>query len=283
VRAEHRVGLSTVLFSGRRYVATADLGLGRPVPLMVHGNSRLFLSLTHAVAEQLIGRPVPRQDDYGYSVLGRGTIDVPLLRLGGATFGPIAASSVFDFIEPPAAEEPDAPVQGMLGTRFLVSAGAAVDFATDALLLGVPVADGPDAGLLGQGYRATPMTVGADERVTIDVHFPSLGRALAITPSTVADAVTLDRSVFEDSLPMANTLSRDRSPSGTTPAVFTSEDVEFEVAGLACRETARLVDLAEYGAVGPVQLGSHGMLGFDWMKQHRAILDYANRVLYVQP
>jgi len=30
-------------------------------------------------------------------------------------------------------------------------------------------------------------------------------------------------------------------------------------------------------------LESFGMLGYDWMKEHEAILDYANRFLYFKP
>ena len=42
-------------------------------------------------------------------------------------------------------------------------------------------------------------------------------------------------------------------------------------------------DLAEYAKVPEGELESDGMLGFDWMKRHRAILDYANRTLYFLP
>jgi hypothetical protein len=31
------------------------------------------------------------------------------------------------------------------------------------------------------------------------------------------------------------------------------------------------------------ELESYGILGYDWMKQHEAVLDYANLVLYFKP
>jgi hypothetical protein len=43
IAADHVVPLTTVEFSGHRYVARVDVGLGETVPLMIHGNSRMFL------------------------------------------------------------------------------------------------------------------------------------------------------------------------------------------------------------------------------------------------
>ena len=58
LRGEVTVPLRTVVFSGNRYVADADLGLAQRVPLMIHGNARMFLMLTHEVGEKLTGGPV---------------------------------------------------------------------------------------------------------------------------------------------------------------------------------------------------------------------------------
>ena len=274
IAAEHAVHLDTVEFEGNRYVAAVELGLARSVPLIVHGNARVALSLDHAVAEQLTGGPVAKLEDYGYSARGRGSIGVPALRLGGATFGPFESVPVFDF-----GDAPDPPVQGMLGTRFLTSARAALDFGSDSLLLGVAGTAEPDAGLLALGYRAVPTIALPDGRLTIDVHFPSIGRAIPITLSTVANALTLHRPLFEGKVAM-EPAGLDHSPSGTDPAVFTSEGVAFEIAGVAMDAPASFQDLAEYGNVAEAELETVGMLGFDWMRAHRAVLDYANRRCY---
>jgi hypothetical protein len=77
--------------------------------------------------------------------------------------------------------------------------------------------------------------------------------------------------------------SPDRSPSGTTPDEFYSEGVRFEIAGVACENAAAFEDLAEYAKVSEGDLETYGMLGFDWMAQHEAILDYGNRILYFMP
>jgi hypothetical protein len=276
IDAEHVIPLTTVTFSGHRYVAAADLGLARPVPLMIHGNARMYLSLTHAVAEALTGSPVPRLEDYGYSRRGKGAIDVPSLRFGSAAFDGIAEVPVFDFTD-----APDHAVQGMLGTRFLTAARAAVDFRTDSLLLGVRSSD-PHSALRGPEDHHVPLHLAADGRVTIAVRFPAIDRVLPITPSTVANALTLHMPLFAGQVAMAPS-TRDQSPSGTRPEVFTSEDIEFEIAGITCRADATFEDLAEYGNVDAAELESYGMLGYDWMREHGAVIDYANRILSFNP
>lgn len=276
IASEHVLSLETVEFAGHRYVVAADLGLGRSVPLMVHGNARVFLSLSHAVAEELTGGPLPKVEDYGYTARGQASVDVPALRVDGATFEGIRDVPVFDFTD-----EPNAPVQGMLGTRFLTSSRAAVDFSSDALLLGVAASEEPDQALLMRGYRAV-RTVGLpDGRMTIEVFFSSIERAIPITLSTVADALTLHRPLFEGRVTM-QPAGLDHSPSGTSPAVFTNEGVAFEIAGAAFASAASFQDLAEYGNVAEAELETFGMLGFDWMHAHGAVLDYANRYLYLK-
>jgi hypothetical protein len=243
---------------------------------MVHGNGRVYLSLTHTIAAELIGGPVPKRDDYGYTTRGRGVIDVASLRVAGFELGPLEDVPVFDFGEPGAV-----PFEGMLGTRFLVAERAAVDFARDALLLGVPVAGAPNATLVDDGYRAVPMRVLEDGGLTIEVGFAALGRSVPITPSTVSVALTLHRPAFAELVPMVPTATPDRSPGGTTPDVFTADAVEFEIGGVSYQSGASFMDLAEYANSPEAEPPSYGMLGFDWMRAHRAILDYANRILYV--
>jgi hypothetical protein len=274
IAAEHTIHLDTVEFAGHRYVATADLGLGRPVPLMVHGNARVYLSVVHPVAEELIGGPLPKVEDYGYTARGKASVDVPALQLAGAAFPRIADVPVFEF-----SDDPDAPVQGMLGTRFLTSARAAVDFASDALLLGVRFTHEPDQDLVARGYRAVRTIALADGRMAIDMLFPAIERAVPITLSTVAGALTLHRPVFEGRISM-QPAGLDHSPSGTSPALFTSERVAFSIDGASFECAASFQDLAEYVNVAESELETAGMLGFDWMHAHGAVLDYANGRLY---
>jgi len=268
------VPLKVVLFSGHRYVAPGDLGIPSPVPLMIHGNARLFLSLTHDVAERVCGHVIEKREEYGYSSRGKGAIDVPLMRLGERRFEKLSGVPVFDFTE-----DGDSTVGGMLGTRFLMEAGAAVDFSRDRLVLGVARVDGPNATLVARGYRYVPVTVSREGRVTIPAYFPRLRRTLPITPSTVSNALTLHRPLFTGKVRMRRTASPDRSPHGTTPEEYVGE-VSFDIVGVAYRDTALFEDLAEYANTPESELESYGMLGFDWMTRHRAILDYANRALY---
>jgi hypothetical protein len=275
---EQVVPLTTVEFSGHRYVAHADLGPEKHVPLMVHGNARFFLSLTHAVAEKLHGGPLKKMEEYGYSSKGKGLIDIPTMSLGGRRFRDLSQVPVFDFTE-----EGDTLVQGMLGVRFLTAARGAVDFSRDALILGVAISAQPNPGLLDRGYKYARMSISARSRVTIEAFFPSIGRVIPITPSTVSTALTLHQPLFAGKVPMKQTASPDRSPSGTSADEYLADAVSFEVAGVRLQSAASFEDLAEYANVPEGELESFGMLGFDWMAQHKAILDYANRFLYFRP
>ena len=272
------VPLRTVEFSGHRYVVPVDFDSIGDVPLMVHGNSRLYASLTHRVGERLIGGPVPKVEDYGYSTKGKGVIRVSRIRIAGRTFAGDSAVPVFDF-----SEDGDTPVQGMVGVPFLLAAKAAVDFAGDRLLLGVAVSREPNRSLLASGYRWTPVAVHPGGRVTVDATFPGLRRVVRITPSTVSSGLTLHLPLFADAIPMRKSPSPDRSPSGTTPDEFTADSVAFEIAGVSMRSPASFEDFAEYSNVSEDELETFGMLGFDWMKEHQAVLDYANRRLYFRP
>lgn len=276
--AQRTVPLTTVTFSGHRYVTRADLGIGRPVPLMVHGNSRMFLTLTHAAGEVLNGGPIRKTEDYGYSAKGKGILHVARMRLGGKPFSEIPPVPVFDF-----SETGDTAVQGMIGVPFLVAARAAVDFSRDRLLLGVASRSDPDPELVAHGYAWTPFEIGVGHRAILQARFPVLNRTLPITPSTVSTALTLHLPLFAGKVPMSKTPSPDRSPHRTTPDEFACERVDFEIAGARMHSPATFEDFAEYGNVAERELDTFGMLGFDWMKEHEAILDYANRRLYFRP
>lgn len=278
LRARQVIPLTTVTESGHRYVARVDVGAARDVPLMIHGNSRMYLSLTHAIGERLNGRPVPRVERYGYSSRGMGYLHVSRIIVRGHAFTPPADVPVFDFREDGAG-----PFQGMLGVPFLTSARAAVDFSRDELLLGVERRSHPDARLIVRGYRVTPITLHGRGRATVDVHFPVLGRFLPITPSTVSTALTLHQPLFAGHVKMDRLPSPDRSPNGTTPDEFTADRVDFDISGVLCHSAASFEDFAEYGTTSERELESFGMLGYDWMKEHAAVVDYGNRYLYFKP
>ncbi len=278
ITGDQVIPLATVEFEGHRYVAQADFGLNRTIPLMVHGNASVFLTLTHEVAERIHGGPIPKVADYGYSAKGRGALRVPAMSLGGRRFSDLSDVPVFDFTE-----DKGAPVQGMVGVAFLVSARAAVDFSKDVLVLGVPKGRGPDRGLLEAGYKSVPIRVLEHGRVVMEVGFPAIGRVLPITPSTVANALTLHRPIFEGKVSMTKAATPDRSPNRTSPDLYTSDRVEFELAGVRLASPASFEDMAEYANVPEAQLETFGMLGYDWMKEHRAVLDYSNGYLYFRP
>jgi len=272
------VPLRTVEFGGHRYVADVDFGLRRRVPLMIHGNARMFLAITHAVGESLTGGPVAKVEEYGYSRKGKGALTVAAMRLGGRAYSNLRDVPVFDFTE-----EGDTLILGMLGVPFLASAGAVVDFSRDALILGATPAERPAKKLLDAGYTAAKFTIGADNRVTLRAYFPALGRAIAITPSTVSSALTLHQPLFAGKVAMRKEDSPDRSPNRTSPDLYVCDRVNLEIEGVKLHSPASFEDFAEYGAVRPSEIESFGMLGYDWMKEHQAVIDYASRYLYFKP
>ena len=245
---------------------------------MIHGNARMFLSITHAIGEDLSDGPVAKVEEYGYSRKGKGVMTVPAMRVGGKTYSNLRDVPVFDFTE-----SGDTLVQGMLGVPFLVSAGAIVDFSSGALRLGIPRVDRPAKMWLDAGYRAAKLTITTSNRVTLRAYFPSLGRAIEISPSTVSSALTLHHPLFAGRVPMRQAASPDQSPSGTSPDIHLCDRVEFEIEGVALQSPASFEDFAEYGAVSESDLESFGMLGYDWMKEHQAVIDYASRYLYFKP
>lgn len=279
IHGKQTLPLAIVDFAGHRYVVAADLGPGAPVPLMVHGNARMFLQLTHKVGEKLNGGPVTRLEEYGYSSKGKGSLDVPMMRLGNQRFRSIRGVPIFDFTADGAG-----PFQGMVGVPFLVGARAAVDFSRDALVLGVATSKAPSKRLLADGYKCVPLTIDASHRVLMRAYFPSLDSVLTITPSTVSNALTLHHALFAGRIrERPDSAGTDHSPSRTSPQLFSSDSVAFEIAGVRFTSPASLEDFAEYANAPESELRSVGLLGFDWMKAHAALIDYANRYLYFKP
>ncbi|HKQ18411.1 MAG TPA: hypothetical protein VJW75_01565, partial [Candidatus Eisenbacteria bacterium] len=229
------ITLRTVEFSGHRYVVDADFGLAHRVPLMIHGNARMFLSIIHAIGEDLSGGPVAKLEAYGYSRKGKGVMTVPSMRVGGRAYANLRDVPVFDFTE-----AGDTVVQGMLGIPFLVSSGAVVDFSKDALRLGGRPEDRPAKLLLAAGYRAAKLTISRGNRATLRAYFPSLGRAIPISPSTVSSALTLHHPLFAGRVPMRPAALPDQSPSGTRPDVHLCDRVDFEIEGPCSTPRPRL-------------------------------------------
>lgn len=279
VRGSVTIPLSTIVFSGNRYVADADLGLGKPVPLMVHGNASMFLMVTHEIGEQVTGGPVPKLEDYGYSAKGKGKIRVPLLRFGERRLSDLPDVPVFDYVA-----GGESPAQGMIGVPFLTGERAAIDFSRDVMVLGVTRSLSPNKRILKRGYHVVAFRLEANGKATIQAFFPALGRTLSITPSTVSNALTLHRPLFAGAVPMTrDTTDSDHSPSGTHPQLYHADRVAFEIAGVKLSSPAALEDFAEYANTPEPELASYGFLGFDWMKEHAAIIDYANGFLYFKP
>ncbi len=279
IQGTQTIPLTTVVFSGHRYLATADFGIGTPVPLMIHGNAGMFLMLTHEVGARVNGGPVKQTEAYGYSSRGKGTIDVPRMRLGAQRFSNLRKVPVFDFTE-----DGTSPAKGMVGVPFLVGARAAVDFSRDVMILGVKRSTAPNRKLLAVGYKYVRLAIGPTNKVTVPARFPGLDSTVTITPSTVSTALTLHHSLFAGRIPMrADTTGPDRSPSRTSPAVFISDGVDFELAGVPFKTPASLEDFAEYANVPASEIESVGLLGYDWMKAHSAVIDYANHYLYFRP
>jgi len=273
------IPLTKIVFSGNRYVAEADLGLGKPVPLMIHGNAGMFLMVTHEIGEQVTGGPVPKLEDYGYSAKGKGRIRVPRLRFGERRLSDLRDVPVFDYLA-----DGGGPAQGMIGVPFLTGERAAIDFSRDVMVLGVKRSSSPDRKILKSGYHFVAFKLDAKGKATIPVFFPALGRTLSITPSTVSNALTLHRPPFAGAVPMTrDTKDSDHSPSGTHPELFHADLVAFEIAGVKLGSPASFEDFAEYANTPESELSSFGLLGFDWMKEHAAIIDYANRFLYFRP
>lgn len=273
------VKLLPIVFGGNRYVVKADFGLENRVPLMVHGNARFYLMITHEIAEQLNGgKPVEKIRDYGYSDKGMGRINVDKFQIGDRTFTQVENVPVFDW-----PEEEGKAAQGMLGIDFLKKEKVRIDFVREQMEIGVAVHDEPDKTLLDQGYSYTKFFVENSEGY-MNVYFDALKKELPITVGTVADSYSLDAVTFQDKIELESTDSKSHSPSGTTPQVYlNAAPVKFKIANQSFeipRGKAELYSFAEYENVKQAELFPFGIFGRDWMKENNAIVDYANNILY---
>ena len=273
------VKLSPVVFAGNRYVVKANFGLKKSVPLMIHGNARFYLMITHDIAEQLNnGKPIKKISDYGYSDKGKGIIKVEKFQVGNKTFTNGENVPVFDFL----AEEGKA-AQGMLGIYFLKNEKVRIDFVNEQMEIGVVVNEQPDKNLLAQGYSYTKFFVENGEGY-MNVYFDALKKEIPITIGTVADEYALDLVTFQNGIEVEATDSKDHSPGGTTPKIFlNAAPIKYRIADQSFEIPPKKADLhsfAEYEKVKQSELFPFGIFGRDWMKENSAVLDYANNILY---
>jgi len=277
-----RLKLQPVAFGGNRYVIEADFGLKNKVPLMIHGNARLYLMITHDIAEKLNGgNPIEKIRDFGYSDKGMGKMNVKQFQIGDKTFSNIEDVSVFDW-----PKEEGKAAQGMLGIQFLVKEKVRIDFANELLEIGVTLSELPDKSLLDQGYSFTKFFIENGEGY-MNVYFDALKKEIPITVGTVADEYSFDVETFKNSIEVEKTDLKESSPSGTTPQVYTNvTGIKYTIANQSFEipsKKVNLYSLAEYENIKQTDLFPFGIFGRDWMKENNAIIDYANKILYFKP
>nr|WP_321354870.1 hypothetical protein [uncultured Draconibacterium sp.] len=273
------VQMQQIVFGGNRYVVDANFGLEKTVPMMVHGNAGFYMMLTHDVAEQLNnGEPLTKIDDYGYSERGRGRINVAAFSIGEHVFNGIENIPVFDW-----PEEEGKAAQGMLGVDWLQKEKVKIDFVNEQLEIGVAKTDKPDSKLLENEYKYTRFEI-SDSEVFMQVYFDVLQKEIPITIGTVASDYSLDVLTFKNVLALNATNTRDHSPDNTTPDVYkNTTPIAYSIAGVTFEipaQRAEFSDFAEYGNTTHDALPSFGIFGRDWMKNHQAVIDYANLILY---
>jgi hypothetical protein len=273
------VKLLPIVFGGNRYVVEADFGLENKVPLMVHGNASFYLMITHEVAEQLNhGQPIEKLRDFGYSRKGMGKISVGKLQIAERVFTQIENVRVFDW-----PETEGKAAQGMLGIDFLKQEKVRIDFVREQMEIGAPLKAEPDQTLLDQGYAYTEFFVENSEGY-MQVYFDALKKELPMTVGTVSDSYSLDAVTFQEKIQLDRTDSKNHSPSGSEPQIYLNAvpikyriaNQSFEIPG----GKAELYSFAEYEHVKQAELFPFGIFGRDWMKEHKAIVDYANKFLY---
>jgi len=275
------VKMHPVLFGGNRYVVEADFGLNEKVPLMIHGNAKMYLMITHDVAEKLNGgNPIEKLSDYGYSKKGRGRIDIENFKIGDKTFSNIQNVPVFDW-----PEEEGKDSQGMLGTVFLKNENTRIDFTNEQIEIGVKISDKPDKSLLDQGYEFTKFIINENYEVFMNVFFDALQKEIPITISTVSSELSLHVILFKEKIKMKKTKhetnsSGHDSPKGTNVEDFIADSVIYSLGKFTFNSQAELFDFAKYNDVKESDLHTYGIFGRDWMKKNNAIIDYANQILY---
>lgn len=273
------VKLSSIIFEGNRYVAEANFGLEKKIPLMVHGNASLYLMVTHDIAEQLNnGNRIEKIRDYGYSEKGMGRINVEKFQIGDKTFTNVENVPVFDW-----PEEVGKAAQGMLGIYFLKKEKVRIDFVKEQMEIGVELNEQPDESLLEKGYSYTKFFVENGEGY-MNVYFDALKKEIPITVGTVSDEYSLDLLTFQNVIEIEATDSKDHSPSGTTPKVYINlSPIKYKIANQSFEIPGKKADLysfAEYENVKQSELFPFGIFGRDWMKENNAVIDYANNILY---
>jgi hypothetical protein len=235
--------------------------------------------ITHDIAEQLNnGKRIEKISDYGYSDKGKGSITVEKFQVGDKTFTNVKNVPVFDW---PA--ETGKAAQGMLGIYFLKNEKVRIDFVNEQMEIGVAVNEQPDKRLLEQGYSYTKFFVENGEGY-MNVYFEALKKEIPITVGTVADEYSLDLMTFQNGIDIEATDSKDHSPSGTTPKIYLNAvPIKYKIANQSFEIPRKKADLhcfAEYEKVKQSELFPFGIFGRDWMKEHNAVLDYANNFLY---
>jgi hypothetical protein len=275
------VKLHPVVFGGNRYVVDADFGLSPKVPMMVHGNARFYLMLTHEIAEQLNNGPISKIKDYGYSDKGMGRINIKEFRIGDRIFANISGAPVFDW-----PKEEGKAAQGMLGIDFLKKENVRIDFAKEQMEIGVKQSNQPEKSLLDSGYLFTRFFIENGEGY-MNVYFDELHKEVPITVGTVSDEYSLDFVTFEKAATLEKTEEKGHSPNDTRPQIYiNSSPIRYKVAGqsfeIAPRK-AEIYNMADYENVKQTELFPFGIFGRDWMKENNAIIDYANQILYIKP
>jgi hypothetical protein len=273
------VKMKQIVFAGNRYVVEADFGLAKKVPLMVHGNTSMYLMLTHDIAEKLnYGKPIEKTRDYGYSEKGSGRINVKKFQIGGKTFHNIMDVSVFDW-----PEDVGKAAQGMIGVTFFKNEKVKIDFLNEQMEIGVSYTGKPDKSLLDKGYIATKIFIENDEAY-INVFFEALNKEIPITIGTVADELSLDYVTFKDAIKIKKVDGKVHSPDDTSPEIYANvTPIKYKISNQSFKiphQKSSIYSFAQYEDISQLELPAYGIFGRDWMKENNAIIDYANQILY---
>lgn len=276
------VPLRHVEFYGNRYVVDVDLGVGHPVPLMVHGGANMTLMLNHGMAERInAGRPITKTSDYGYSDKGSGLLYVEHFCIGGRRLACDMDVPVFD-------QDPTSEVShGMLGATFLRAQQAILSFAEHTLTLPGTTKAAPDRAVEMPGYHSTPIQFDPYDMAYIWVYFEALGRKAPMGVGTVGDAHDFNRDKFCEHLELVEHPDPDTgylSPHGTSSnAWYPTLPVRYHI-DQQCFEAAPddccFSSYSAYMDVPPEAIDTFGTFNFDWMLRHQAVIDYGAARLY---
>lgn len=274
------VPLHQIVNDGNRYVVHVDFERAHKVPIMVHSNSNSYLILNHPVAEKInLGVPLTKVQDYGYSDKGLGLLDIKYFKIGNTIINYTEKLPVFD------QGENNFLSQGMFGVPFLKENRAVVNFSKNTLTLFYPKDSLPNKGLLKQGYQYTKIYFSDQNKGYIMVYFDFLEKEIPIVSSTVSDEYTFDSDFFGQYFKLKGSETVDKSPNHTiTPLFNIDRPFTYKINGKKFEYTAinksNFRSFATYADVPISAIKEHGLLGFDWMKKHSAIMDYSNSFLY---